>query len=152
MGLGWVLSIVDPQSLEMDPLPVCLFKFFIGMIVMDTWQYWMHRTAHMNKTLYNMFHSWHHRLLCPYPIGALYNHPVEGFMLDSVGGFLSILISGMDIYTSIVWVSLSTFKTVCDHCNLDLPLNPFQTLFNNNARYHDFHHQSYGFKKNFSQP
>ena len=39
MGLGWVLSIVDPQSLEMDPLPVCVFKFFIGMIVMDTWQH-----------------------------------------------------------------------------------------------------------------
>ncbi|XP_072976362.1 sphinganine C4-monooxygenase 1-like [Typha angustifolia] len=127
-------------------------QFLFAMLVMDTWQYFMHRYMHHNKFLYRHIHSQHHRLVVPYSFGALYNHPIEGLLLDTVGGALSFLISGMSPRTAILFFSFATIKTVDDHCGLWLPGNPFHLLFQNNTAYHDIHHQLYGSKYNFSQP
>jgi sphinganine C4-monooxygenase len=127
-------------------------QFFIAMMVLDTWQYFVHRYMHHNKFLYKHIHSHHHRLVAPYAFGALYNHPLEGVLLDTVGGALAFLISGMSPRASIFFFSFATIKTVDDHCGLWLPGNPFQILFKNNTAYHDIHHQLYGAKYNFSQP
>ncbi|VVA94625.1 unnamed protein product [Arabis nemorensis] len=127
-------------------------QFVTAMIILDTWQYFMHRFMHVNKFLYKHIHSQHHRLIVPYAYGALYNHPVEGLLLDTIGGALSFLISGMSPRTSIFFFSFATIKTVDDHCGLWLPGNPFHMVFKNNTAYHDVHHQLYGTKYNFSQP
>lgn len=122
------------------------------MVVLDTWQYFMHRYMHHNKFLYKHIHSQHHRLVVPYAFGALYNHPLEGLLLDTVGGALSFLFSGMTPRASIFFFSFATVKTVDDHCGLWLPGNLFHVFFKNNTAYHDVHHQLYGSKYNFSQP
>ncbi|KAK9675883.1 hypothetical protein RND81_11G038300 [Saponaria officinalis] len=122
------------------------------MMVLDTWQYFMHRYMHHNKFLYRHIHSQHHRLIVPYAFGALYNHPLEGLLLDTIGGALSFLISGMSPRMSIFFFSFATIKTVDDHCGLWLPGNLFHVFFKNNTAYHDVHHQLYGSKYNFSQP
>ncbi|KAF7828065.1 sphinganine C4-monooxygenase 1-like [Senna tora] len=127
-------------------------QFVTAMLVMDTWQYFIHRYMHHNMFLYKHIHSLHHRLVVPYSYGALYNHPVEGLLLDTVGGALSFLISGMTPRTSIFFFSFATIKTVDDHCGLWLPGNLFHIFFSNNSAYHDVHHQLYGSKYNFSQP
>ncbi|XP_048441148.1 sphinganine C4-monooxygenase 1-like [Pyrus x bretschneideri] len=127
-------------------------QFVTAMVVLDTWQYFMHRYMHHNKFLYKHIHSQHHRLVVPYAFGALYNHPVEGLLLDTIGGALSFLLSGMSPRTSIFFFSFATIKTVDDHCGLWLPGNLFHALFRNNSAYHDIHHQLYGTKYNFSQP
>ncbi|XP_068641730.1 sphinganine C4-monooxygenase 1-like [Aristolochia californica] len=127
-------------------------QFLIGMLVLDTWQYFMHRYMHHNKFLYRHIHSQHHRLVVPYAFGALYNHPLEGLLLDTVGGALAFLLSGMSPRTSIFFFSFATIKTVDDHCGLWLPGNIFHIFFRNNTAYHDVHHQLYGNKYNFSQP
>lgn len=127
-------------------------QFFTAMVVLDTWQYFMHRYMHHNKFLYRHIHSQHHRLVVPYAFGALYNHPVEGLLLDTIGGALSFLVSGMSPRASIFFFSFATIKTVDDHCGLWLPGNLFHILFRNNSAYHDIHHQLYGAKYNFSQP
>lgn len=127
-------------------------QFLVAMFVLDTWQYFMHRYMHQNKFLYRHIHSQHHRLVVPYAFGALYNHPAEGLLLDTVGGALSFLLSGMSPQTSIYFFSFATIKTVDDHCGLWLPGNPFHMCFGNNSAYHDIHHQLYGTKYNFSQP
>ncbi|KAL9225919.1 hypothetical protein vseg_001793 [Gypsophila vaccaria] len=127
-------------------------QFLTAMMVLDTWQYFMHRYMHHNKFLYRHVHSQHHRLVVPYAFGALYNHPLEGLILDTVGGALSFLISGMSPRSSIYFFSFATIKTVDDHCGLWIPGNLFQMLFKNNSAYHDVHHQLYGTKYNFSQP
>lgn len=133
--------------------PVVLARqFFTAMVVLDTWQYFMHRYMHHNKFLYRHVHSQHHRLVVPYAFGALYNHPLEGLILDTIGGALSFLISGMSPRASIFFFSFATIKTVDDHCGLLLPGNPFHIFFRNNSAYHDVHHQLYGTKYNFSQP
>jgi sphinganine C4-monooxygenase len=123
-----------------------------GICVVDTWQYFLHRAMHMNKWLYVKFHSRHHRLYVPYAFGALYNHPVEGFLLDTAGTGIGFLTSGMTHRQSMWFFTLSTIKTVDDHCGYAFPWDPFQHLTSNNAAYHDIHHQSWGIKTNFSQP
>ncbi|KAK7386975.1 hypothetical protein VNO78_27394 [Psophocarpus tetragonolobus] len=128
-------------------------KLVIAMIVMDTWQYWMHRVMHQKKFLYKHIHSQHHRLTVPYSFGALYNNPIEGFLLDTIGGALSFLASGITPRASIFFFSFATIKTVDDHCGFWLPrINPFHRFFYNNAAYPDVHHQFYGANYNFSQP
>ncbi|XP_030449443.1 sphinganine C4-monooxygenase 1 [Syzygium oleosum] len=127
-------------------------QFVTAMVVLDTWQYFMHRYMHHNKFLYKHIHSQHHRLVVPYAFGALYNHPLEGLLLDTVGGALSFLFSGMTPRASIFFFSFATIKTVDDHCGLWLPGNLFHVFFKNNTAYHDVHHQLYGSKYNFSQP
>ncbi|KAF7809133.1 sphinganine C4-monooxygenase 1-like [Senna tora] len=139
-------------TVEKASLLVLVRQFVTAMLIMDTWQYFMHRYMHHNKFLYKHIHSQHHRLVVPYAYGALYNHPVEGLLLDTVGGALSFLVSGMTPRVSIFFFSFATIKTVDDHCGLWLPGNLFHIFFTNNSAYHDVHHQLYGTKYNFSQP
>jgi hypothetical protein len=102
----------------------------------------MHRTAHQVTYLYRTIHSWHHRLYVPYAFGALYNHPIEGFVLDTCGTFLAHMIAGLTIRQDILFFGISTAKTIDDHCGFAFPWDPFQHLFGNNADYHDIHRMS----------
>ncbi|XP_020255053.1 sphinganine C4-monooxygenase 1-like isoform X1 [Asparagus officinalis] len=150
-----LFTVIEGGKAETHPQPplhVIIMQFMVAMFVLDTWQYFMHRYMHMNKFLYKHIHSNHHRLIVPYAYGALYNHPLEGLLLDTVGGVLSFLISGMTPRTSIFFFSFATIKSINDHCGLWLPGNPLNLLFDNNSAYHDVHHQLYGNKYNFSQP
>ncbi|KAG8900760.1 hypothetical protein FRB99_005774 [Tulasnella sp. 403] len=127
-------------------------QFFFAFFVIDTWQYFLHRLFHVNKFLYRNFHSVHHRLYVPYAYGALYNHPLEGFVLDSLGAAIAETLSGLTVRQASLLFGFSAAKTVDDHCGFSLPWDPLQFLYKNNARYHDVHHQTYGLKYNFSQP
>lgn len=145
-------------------------QFGLAVFVLDTWQYFLHRAMHMNKWLYSKsshlsphpdhpinnkaatFHSRHHRLYVPYAYGALYNHPFEGFLLDTIGASLAYKASMLTARQGMVFFVGSTIKTVDDHCGYSLPWDPLQHISSNNASYHDIHHQSWGIKTNFSQP
>ncbi len=164
---GLVQTITSAGRLELVPafarwelqaaraiyhIGVPILQFLLGVLVVDTWQYFWHRAMHMNKYLYTTFHARHHRLYVPYAYGALYNHPLEGFLLDTLGTGLAYLAAGMTIRQSMWFFTLSTIKTVDDHCGYALPFDPLQLVTSNNAGYHDIHHQSWGIKTNFSQP
>ncbi|KAI9817515.1 MAG: hypothetical protein M1827_001125 [Pycnora praestabilis] len=127
-------------------------QFALAIFVEDTWQYFLHRAMHMNKWLYTTFHSRHHRLYVPYAFGALYNHPFEGFLLDTLGASIAFKVVGMSTRQGMWFFTGSTIKTVDDHCGYALPWDPLQHITSNNAGYHDVHHQSWGIKTNFSQP
>ncbi|OQN97604.1 hypothetical protein B0A48_16468 [Cryoendolithus antarcticus] len=127
-------------------------QFAVAILIVDTWQYFLHRAMHMNKWMYTTWHSRHHRLYVPYAYGALYNHPFEGFLLDTCGAALGYALTGMTTRQSMWFFTISTIKTVDDHCGYAFPWDPLQHLTSNNAGYHDVHHQSWGIKTNFSQP
>jgi sphinganine C4-monooxygenase len=127
-------------------------QFTVAILIVDTWQYFLHRAMHMNKFLYTTLHSRHHRLYVPYAYGALYNHPLEGFMLDTLGTGVAYLVTGMTVRQGMVFFTCATIKTVDDHCGYAFPWDPLQHITSNNAAYHDVHHQSWGIKTNFSQP
>lgn len=127
-------------------------QFGLAILIVDTWQYFLHRLMHTSRYLYTTFHSRHHRLYVPYAYGALYNHPFEGFLLDTLGAGLAFKVAGMTTRQGMCFFSGSTIKTVDDHCGYALPFDPLQRITSNNAGYHDVHHQSWGIKTNFSQP
>ncbi|KAG7660391.1 SUR2 [[Candida] subhashii] len=131
---------------------ISILKVVVAICIIDSWQYWLHRIMHVNKTLYKRFHSRHHRLYVPYAYGALYNDPVEGFLLDTLGTGIAGLITGLSHRESIFLYTFATLKTVDDHCGYRLPFDIFQIIFPNNSVYHDIHHQIWGIKNNFSQP
>lgn len=127
-------------------------QFILAILIVDTWQYFLHRIMHESKWLYATFHSRHHRLYVPYAYGALYNHPFEGFLLDTLGASIAYKMSFMTARQGLWFFTCSTIKTVDDHCGYSLPWDPLQKITSNNAAYHDIHHQSWGIKTNFSQP
>lgn len=131
---------------------ILFLRLCVAICLIDSWQYWLHRIMHMNKTLYRRFHLRHHRLYVPYAYGALYNDPVEGFLLDSLGTGIAAIITGLSARESFVLYTFATLKTVDDHCGYHLPFDLFQIVFPNNSIYHDIHHQIWGIKNNFSQP
>ncbi|KAJ5038352.1 uncharacterized protein L3040_007217 [Drepanopeziza brunnea f. sp. 'multigermtubi'] len=145
---AWEMAVAKALYWYMVPA----LQFFVAVVIVDTWQYFLHRAMHVNKWLYTQFHSRHHRLYVPYAYGALYNHPFEGFLLDTLGASIAYKVAGLTPRQGMIFFSLSTLKTVDDHCGYALPWDPIQHLTSNNAGYHDIHHQSWGIKTNFSQP
>jgi len=127
-----------------------IIQYFVAMLFVDSWQYWWHRYMHENKWLYRNIHAYHHRLNITYAFGALYNHPIEGFILDTVGATVGIILSGMNMKVALLFVCLSTMKTIDDHSGYRFPFDPFFIIFRNNAKYHDYHHKIPIY--NFSQP
>eukprot|EP01126_Amoeba_proteus_P012851 TRINITY_DN1532_c0_g3_i1.p1 TRINITY_DN1532_c0_g3~~TRINITY_DN1532_c0_g3_i1.p1 ORF type:complete len:256 (-),score=32.39 TRINITY_DN1532_c0_g3_i1:140-907(-) len=154
MSLAAVLTSLMREGTKegMEEWWLVVIKIVLGVIFMDTYQYWLHRLVHYNRFLYKHFHSVHHRLYCPYAFGALYNHPLEGLVLDTMGGGIPALLLNMHPWTSCVFFSLATLKTVDDHCGYAWPYDIFQIVFSNNAKYHDIHHWGQGKMYNFSQP
>lgn len=127
-------------------------QFLVATFILDTWQYFLHRLMHVNRWLYVTFHSRHHRLYVPYAYGALYNHPLEGFLLDTLGASIAFKATFMTMRQGMWFFSFSTIKTVDDHCGYSFPWDPLQLITSNNAAYHDIHHQTWGIKTNFAQP
>lgn len=154
-AVSWANVLFDPQFCDARPrggLLKTAGQFALCMVVFDTWQYLIHRLMHESKPLYNAVHSTHHRLLVCYAAGALYNHPLEAFLLDTVGALATVYASGASCDVATAFFCFATVKTVTDHCGYDWPVNPLAPLFANNARYHDVHHDPRGFRKNYSQP
>lgn len=138
-------DVGEPSSSAMD----IIRQIVIALVVIDTWSYFTHRYYHQNKWLYRYMHSQHHRVVVCYAFGAHYMHPIEG-LLESVGGALTVILSGMSPRTCMYFFSFALIKVVDDHCGMMLPLNPFHLFLTNNSAYHDVHHQLYGTKYNFS--
>ena len=154
-ALAFIVMLVDPDQCAAKPPKgwvMSAVEFSIGMLIMDTWQFWIHRWMHVNTYLYKHCHSEHHRLLIPYAYGALYNHPLEALLLDTVGGVVTLYASGMSCAVGAWFMNFATMKTVLDHCGYTSPLNPLHDLFPNSSSYHDVHHDVRHIKKNFSQP
>jgi sphinganine C4-monooxygenase len=126
-------------------------QFVSAMLIFDTWQYFLHRIMHTNQFLYRYVHSWHHRLYVPYAFGALYNHPIEGCIIDTIGLCLADMLTRTTTRQATVMFLLLTVKNVDHHCGYNFPFDPLQFFTANNTDFHDIHHQTFGMKSNFSQ-
>ncbi|KAG2141300.1 fatty acid hydroxylase superfamily-domain-containing protein [Suillus clintonianus] len=150
------IKILELQGAQMThwlywwgiPAAQILFALFI----LDTWQYFLHRLMHTNQYLYKKIHSVHHKICAPYAFGAFYSHPLEGFLLDTLGIAIAERVACLSIRQTIFFFIYGTGKGVDDHCGYSFPFDPFQLISGNNSDYHDIHHQAIGIKSNFSQP
>jgi sphinganine C4-monooxygenase len=124
----------------------------VAMLVLDAWQYFMHRLMHSSTYMYRRFHSWHHRVAAPYAFAAQYGHPVDSVLTETLSGAAAYLASGMSPRAAAAFFVFATVKGVDDHCGVAPPWNPLHAAFANNTAYHDVHHQRGGGRRNFSQP
>jgi sphinganine C4-monooxygenase len=155
LTVGVIMTLADPEFCDAKPWKGFLRaipEFAVAMLVFDSWQYLIHRWMHESKTLYNAIHSHHHRLIVCYAYGALYNHPLEALLLDTVGGVVTFYASGISCRTGVTFFAFASIKTVLDHSGYRFPVNLLHDVFPNNAAYHDVHHDPKGFRKNYSQP
>ncbi|CAD6230539.1 unnamed protein product [Miscanthus lutarioriparius] len=142
-------SLAAPAA---EPFLVVAARFGVAMLVLDAWQYFMHRLMHSVPYMYRRFHSWHHRVAAPYAYAAQYGHPVDGVLTETLSGAAAYLASGMPPRAAAAFFVFATVKGVDDHCGVAAPWNPFHAAFRNNTAYHDVHHQRGGGRVNFSQP
>lgn len=157
ISVSLLVFMVYKRDMSTKPAPqtslhVIFLQIIVAMVVMDSWQYFTHRMMHANKFLYKHIHSKHHTLVASYAFGALYSSPIEGLITDTGGGVAALLISGMSPRTAMFFLSFATIKTIDDHSGLWLPGNVFHYFFKHDSAFHDFHHQPYGIKYNFSNP
>ena len=96
---------------------------------------------HTNQFLYKYIHSWHHQITVPYAYGALYNHPVEGLLLDTLGAAIAEALTGLTTREAMLFFTIATMKSVDDHSGYKFPFDPFQMFTENSADYHEIHHQ-----------
>lgn len=153
--VGVVMTLADPGFCDSKPWrgwARAAPEVLLAMLVFDSWQYMIHRLMHESKPLYNAIHSHHHRLIVCYAYGALYNHPLEALLLDTVGGVVTFYATNISCRAAVAFFTFASVKTVLDHSGYRFPVNPVHGLFPNNAAYHDVHHDPRGFRKNYSQP
>jgi sphinganine C4-monooxygenase len=141
-----------PAEAEAEPFLVAAARFGVAMLVLDAWQYFMHRLMHSVPYMYRRFHSWHHRVAAPYAYAAQYGHPVDAVLTETLSGAAAYLASGMSPRVAAAFFVFATVKGVDDHCGVAAPWNPLHAAFRNNTAYHDVHHQRGGGRRNFSQP
>lgn len=91
-------------------------------------------------------HAHHHKIYVPYAFGAFYNTLAEAFVLDTIGTTVSLMLSGLTIRQTMCFSTVSVLKGVDDHCGYRLPWDPLQWLGEQDTRFHDVHHQSWGIK------
>ena len=150
---------------------VPVVRFAVAVLVADAWQYFWHRVMHSNKYLYRTairfsrlprplrpstrprqrltraagtFHAQHHAFVVPYAFGAFYDTWAEGFLMDGIGTTLALALSDLTTRQAMWFNTLSTLKGVDDHGGYALPWNPLQWLGQQDAAFHDVHHQSWG--------
>jgi sphinganine C4-monooxygenase len=70
----------------------------------------------MNQFLYKNIHSVHHRIYVPYAFGAMYNHPIETFLMDAPSDVVGKACALLSVRQSILFWTFSNLKTVDDHC------------------------------------
>ncbi|SLM38731.1 sphinganine hydroxylase [Lasallia pustulata] len=125
-------------------------QYATAMALADSFQYFTHRTFHVNKWLYKHIHSMHHDVYVPFAYGAFYNHPLETIPIDSIGFPICLGLAGLNNRQAALFGAIWTFKTVVDHCGYNFPYNPCNIICPNSVLFHDLHHQTWGMKYNFS--
>ena len=71
-----------------------LVRFVGAVIVLDTWQFCFHKLMHEVDWLYRNVHVWHHKMYIPFSYGALYQHPLEMLIMDTLSGLVAVSATG----------------------------------------------------------
>ncbi|XP_078438036.1 sphinganine C4-monooxygenase 1-like [Wolffia australiana] len=151
MALAWVLFAGGSTPIRAGPksLLQVFGQLAVAILFVDTWEYFWHRLMHQNKFLFKHVHEMHHRMMVPYAYGTLYAHPLDHFLCQIMGSYLSFYLSGMSVRTAACFYTVLTIKAVDDHASQWLPIH---RILPNNSAHHALHHQQEGLKYNFSFP
>jgi len=112
----------------------------LGIIVIDTLEYWIHRVYHAIPALYSL-HKTHHAMIIPWSFGALYNSWGEAVLTGGIITNVFVLL-GFSVEEYCYVLCLANVATVMDHVQF------FDSLKN---RHHRLHHELHP-NRNFQQP
>jgi methylsterol monooxygenase len=97
--------------------------------------YYSHRLVHWGP-LYKRIHKKHHEWTAPIGITAVYAHPIEYIISNSMPIMLGPVVMRSHILTTWLWYAVAMFTTVIHHSGYHLPWLP-------SPEFHDFHHLKY---------
>lgn len=146
-----VLQIIVtlPSEMGLTGEPIHDFRpryILLGMLLLDTAEYFCHRLYHTHPLLYRHVHKTHHELKTPWSFGALYNSYVEAVITGACVSLIMRLCNLSVAETSCVY-TLGNVATIMDHvAYFDIKFS----LFGKGA-YHRYHHEV-DVHKNFQQP
>lgn len=106
-------------------------KMFMATLIFDFLFYFVHYALH-SKYLYK-YHKVHHEWTAPVAAAAHYNHFLEFIIIDIIVPMISIIITGANIVTMMMWIGLGTIIVTATHSGYWLLL----------AQKHDNHHKYY---------
>lgn len=89
-----LLFLDEPVDMSKRTFRGELFRFLASMVVLDAWQFSIHRLFHEVDWIYQNIHIWHHRMFIPHAFGGLYQHPVEMLVLDTLSGLVAVAATG----------------------------------------------------------
>lgn len=112
------------------------------MVIEDFAFYWSHRILH-TPFFYKRIHKIHHEFNNPVSISAIYAHPLEYLIGNSVPTTLGFMILGKRCHfsTFMMWLVIRIFETIDGHSGYEFSWSPYRLLpFSGSSEYHNFHH------------
>ncbi len=133
---------------EMPEIWVIALQVLVFMVIEDFLFYWAHRIFH-RPALYKKIHKIHHEFVTPTAIAALYAHPWEFILANSLpvmaGPFLLCAL-GMPVHIGTLWLWLfvRVLETLDGHSGYDFRFwFPHKLVYGAGARPHDAHHSKF---------
>ena len=115
------------------------WDFILGIVLIDTVEYWAHRAYHHFPILYQYLHKEHHRLYRPWAMAAMYNSFAEGITTGALMTFVFMDLFRYSVFSYCMVLSFSHCKTVLDH------------VYTSGENSHHWVHHNNG-QVNFQQP
>ncbi len=114
------------------------------LVVGDFGLYVGHRVQHESEFLWRNFHSLHHKLSTPSPIGTLYIHEVDATLQGSLPMLLAGLVVRPHPLVFCLYVCIRLAENVINHSGIDSRLFDALTFkvlpFRASVAHHDAHH------------
>ena len=141
MSLPFVLFVVLPisnQTIRLDGSPVAL-----GVLFVDTVEYWRHRLEHRVRFLYKNAHKEHHQQR---PITTLegFRNQKADLLLPLIPFTLYILLADVTFLETMVLAAMAIVATYADHTLTGVDEY-------DRTKFHNIHHTT-GWNCNFQQP
>lgn len=121
-----------------DILYFSVWKLFLGMLVMDTFQYWHHYALHNIPGAFKYVHYVHHSMGEPSPYESVLVHPVEA-LTGPVIMISMFVLAGLSFKVFVIITGLTYVGFVCEH-TITTPY-----------KYHYIHHKV-NINSNFEAP
>jgi len=111
LGLLLVINVVvllkclPEQSFDWHASPSMLSiarDSFVGLISYEIAFFYVHRLFHQNKKLYAMIHKLHHTWTSPVALTAIYCHPLELIVSNTLPGLIGPILCGSNIFAVII--------------------------------------------------
>ncbi len=143
---GWLKIYLDWDEYPLWYLPVSLI---FGMLIHETYYYWLHRWMHHPK-VYPILHRGHHDSVVTSGWTSFAFDPIESILQ---AGIIPVILLFLPMHGAVLvlWLTLMTVSAIVNHLNVELyPMPLEKTWWGRNvigATHHGLHHTR--FTKNY---